>query len=129
MESEEARNGAAKRKSKAFAVRIVRLYRYLCDEKKEYVLSKQLLRSGTSIGANLAEAECAISKRDFLSKVYIALKECMETKYWLELLHDTDYLTEQEYNSINLDCEELRKMLSSTRKTLNSTLNSPHSTL
>lgn len=129
MESEEVRNGAAKRKSKAFAVRIVRLYRYLCDEKKEYVLSKQLLRSGTSIGANLAEAECAISKRDFLSKVYIALKECMETKYWLELLHDTDYLTEQEYNSINLDCEELRKMLSSTTKTLNSTLNSPHSTL
>lgn len=129
MESEDVRNGAAKRKSKAFAVRIVRLYRYLCDEKKEYVLSKQLLRSGTSIGANLAEAECAISKKDFLSKVYIALKECMETKYWLELLHDTDYLTEQEYRSINLDCEELRKMLSSTTKTLNSTLNSAHSTL
>ena len=127
MESEE--KGTAKKKSKAFAVRIVRLYRYLCDEKKEYVLSKQLLRSGTSIGANLAEAECAISRKDFLSKVYIALKECMETEYWLELLHETDYLTEQEYQSINSDCEELRKMLSSTTKTLNSTLNSPHSTL
>ena len=127
MESEERRT--AKKKSKAFAVRIVRLYRYLCDEKGEYVLSKQLLRSGTSIGANLAEAECAISRKDFLSKVYIALKECVETKYWLELLHETDYLTEQEYKSINTDCEELRKMLSSTTKTLNSTLNSPHSTL
>ncbi len=110
-------------------MRIVRLYRYLCDEKKEYVLSKQLLRSGTSIGANLAEAECAISKKDFLSKVYIALKECMETKYWLELLHETEYLTEHEYQSMNSDCEELRKMLSSTTKTLSSTLNSQHSTL
>ena len=127
MESEE--KGTAKKKSKVFAVRIVKLYRYLCDEKKEYVLSKQLLRSGTSIGANLAEAECAISRKDFLSKVYIALKECVETEYWLELLHETDYLTEQEYKSINTDCEELRKMLSSTTKTLNSTLNSPHSTL
>ena len=124
MESEERRT--AKKKSKAFAVRIVRLYRYLCDEKGEYVLSKQLLRSGTSIGANLAEAECAISRKDFLSKVYVALKECMETEYWLELLHETDYLTEQEYQSINTDCEELRKMLSSTTKTLNSTLNTPH---
>ena len=127
MECEERRT--AKKKSKAFAVRIVRLYRYLCDEKGEYVLSKQLLRSGTSIGANLAEAECAISRKDFLSKVYIALKECVETEYWLELLHETDYLTEQEYKSINTDCEELRKMLSSTTKTLNSTLNTPHSTL
>ena len=129
MECGETRNGAAKRKSKAFAVRIVRLYRYLRDEKKEYVLSKQVLRSGTSIGANLAEAECAISKRDFLSKVYIALKECMETKYWRDSLHETAYLAEQEYQSIYADCEELRKMLSSTTKTLNSTLNSPHSTL
>jgi four helix bundle protein len=127
VESEERRT--AKKKSKAFAVRIVRLYRYLCDEKGEYVLSKQLLRSGTSIGANLAEAECAISRKDFLSKVYIALKECVETKYWLELLHETDYLTEQEYQSINTDCEELRKMLSSTTKTLNSTLHTPNSTL
>lgn len=71
--------GTAKVKSKAFAVRIVRLHRYLNDEKREYVLSKQLLRSGTSIGANLAEAECAISRKDFLSKVYISLKECSET--------------------------------------------------
>ena len=119
----------AKEKSKAFAIRIVRLYRYLCDEKKEFVLSKQLLRSGTSIGANLAEAECAISRKDFLSKIYIALKECKETIYWLELLHETDYLTEQEFQSVSSDCEELRRILSSTTKTINSTLNSPHSTL
>lgn len=118
----------AKYKSKRFAVRIVRLYQYLRTEKKEFVLSKQLLRSGTSVGANLAEAECAVSRRDFLSKVYIALKECVETKYWLELLFDTDYLSEQEFQSIGADCEELRKMLSSTTKTITSTLNSSHST-
>ena len=70
-----------KYKSKRFAVRIVNLYKYLCDEKKEFVLSKQVLRSGTSIGANIAESECAISKKDFLSKIYIALKECSETIY------------------------------------------------
>ena len=80
-------------KSKRFAVRVVKLYKYLCEEKKEFVLSKQLLRSGTSIGANIAESECAISKKDFLSKIYIALKECSETMYWLDLLHDTQYLT------------------------------------
>lgn len=116
-------------KSKRFAVRIVKLYQYLCDEKREYVLSKQLLRSGTSIGANLAEAECAISRKDFLAKIYIALKECAETKYWLELLHETEYLSPEEFQSIYADCEELRKMLSSTTKTINSTLHSPHSTL
>ena len=95
----------------------------------EYVLSKQLLRSGTSIGANLAEAECAISRKDFLAKVYIALKECAETKYWIELLRETDYLTEEQFRSIWNDCEEIRKMLSSTTKTVNSTLNTPNSTL
>ena len=119
----------AKQKSKYFAVRIVKLYRFLCEEKHEYVLSKQLLRSGTSIGANLAEAECAISKKDFLSKIYIALKECMETKYWIELLYETDYLSEKQFLSILADCEELRKMLSATTKTVQSTLNSPHFTL
>ena len=108
----------ARYKSKAFAVRIVNLYKYLCDEKKEYTLSKQLLRSGTSIGANLAEAECAISRKDFQSKVYISLKECAETLYWLELLFETDYLNEKEYFSVKNDCEEIRKMLSSTTKTL-----------
>ena len=105
-------------KSKKFAIRIVNLYRYLNEEKKEYVLSKQLLRSGTSIGANIAESECAISKKDFLSKVYIAFKEANETIYWLDLLFDTDYLSKQEYLSIKNDCEEIRKMLSSSTKTV-----------
>ena len=86
-------------------------------------MCKQLLRCGTSIGANLSEAECAISKKDFLSKIYIALKECMETKYWLELLHETNYLTDIQYTSIFADCEEIRKMLSSTTKTLSDELN------
>ena len=113
-----------KYKSKRFAVRIVNLYKYLCDEKKEFVLSKQVLRSGTSIGANIAEGECAISKKDFLSKIYIALKECSETIYWLDLLYETDYLSKSEYDSIISDCEEIRKMLSSSTKTINSTLHS-----
>ena len=112
----------ALRKSKAFAVRIVRLYQYLCSEKKEFVLSRQLLRSGTSIGANLAESECAISKKDFLAKIYIALKECAETLYWLELLQETEYLSSAEYESIHTDCEELRKMLSSTTKNLSESI-------
>ena len=105
-------------KSKRFAIRIVKLYKYLCIEKKEIVLSKQLLRSGTSIGANIAEAECGISKKDFLAKMYIAFKECSESKYWLELLHETDYLTQSEFDSINADCTELQKLLSSIAKTL-----------
>jgi len=116
-------------KSKKFAVRIVKLYKHLCDEKREFVLSKQLLRSGTSIGANIAESECAISKKDFVCKIYIALKECVETIYWLELLFETGYLTEKELHSIRNDCEEMRKMMSSTTKTINSKLHTPHSTL
>lgn len=81
-----------KYKSKKFSVRIVNLYKYLCDKKNEYVLSKQILRSGTSIGANIAESECAISKKDFLSKIYIALKESAETLYWLDLLYKLNIL-------------------------------------
>lgn len=107
-------------KSKKFAIRIVNLYKYMCEDKKEYVLSKQILRSGTSIGANLAEAETAISKKDFLSKIYISLKECSETMYWLELLYETNYISQQMFISLNNDCNELRKMLSSTTKTLTS---------
>jgi four helix bundle protein len=82
-------------------------------------MSKQLLRSGTSIGANLAEAECAISSANFISKIYIALKEVMETLYWLELLHETSFLTDEQFFSIHNDVEELRRMLSSTTKTMN----------
>ena len=109
---------AAKQKSKRFAIRAVRLYKYLCDEKREYVLSKQLLRCGTSIGANIAESECAITRSDFLAKIYIALKEANEALYWLELLYETEYLTEQEYISVRDDCEELKKILQSTTKTM-----------
>lgn len=104
-------------KAKKFAVRTVNLYKYLCDEKKEFILSKQLLRSGTSIGANIAEAEVAISKKEFLSKMYIAFKECNETVYWLDLLYETDYLSESEYTSIIEDCNELQKILTSITKT------------
>ena len=110
-------------KSKTFSLRIVKLYKFLCDEKKEYVLSKQLLRAGTSIGANLAEARCAISKKDFLNKAYISFKECAETLYWLDLLHDADYLTTAQYESIYADCNELYKMLSATTATLRSNMN------
>ena len=114
----------AREKSKIFAVRIVNLYKHLCDKKKEFVLSKQILRSGTSIGANLAEAEYAISDKDFLSKVYIALKESAETVFWLDLLFQTEYLSEEEYNSISEDALGLLKMLKATTKTLSNKLNS-----
>lgn len=87
-------------KSKLFAIRIVRLYRHLCDEKKEWILSKQMLRSGTSIGANVVEAQAAVSKKDFLAKMYISFKECCETEHWLELLHETGYLADAEFESI-----------------------------
>ena len=103
-------------KSKAFAVRIVRLYQYLCNDKKEFVLSKQLLRSGTSIGANVKEAVRGQSKPDFISKMSIALKEASETEYWLELLHETDFLDETQYQSIYTDNQELLKILTSIIK-------------
>ncbi len=109
-------------KSKKFALRTIKLYQYLCSEKKEYILSKQILRSGTSIGANLAEAECAISKKDFLSKKYIALKECSETRYWLELLYESGYIEEIHFKSMYADCEELIKLLSAATKTLRNTI-------
>ncbi len=109
----------ARYKSIRFSVRIVKLKKHLVEEHKEYDISKQILRSGTSIGANLAEAEAAISRKDFQSKVYIALKECKETLYWLELLYNTNYLTQEEFESMKKDCEELKKMLSATTKTIN----------
>ena len=116
-----------KDRSKAFAVRIVRLYKYLCDEKKEWVLSKQLLRSGTSIGANVVEAQAAVSKKEFLTKMYISFKECCETEYWLELLHDTNYLTDDEFASISEDNNELKKMLSSITLTTSQNLKKENS--
>ena len=98
-------------KSKAFALRIINLHKYLCNEKKEYVLSKQLLKSGTSIGANVKEGIRAQSKADFYSKLNIALKEASETEYWLELLFESNYICEVEFNSIYNDCQELIKIL------------------
>lgn len=106
-------------KAERFAVRIVKLYKYALYKKHENVMSKQLLRAGTSIGANISEAECAQTQADFLAKLYIAYKECNETKYWIKLLHRTEYLSEKEFNSINKDCMELLKMLSRITKTLN----------
>ena len=103
-------------KSFAFAIRIVNLYQHLNETKKEFVLSKQLLRSGTSIGANVAEAEQAQSTADFVSKMNIALKEASETKYWIRLLASTSYLTEAEAASILNDCVELEKILVSIIK-------------
>ena len=105
-------------KSKLFAVRIVKLCKYLADEKKEFILSKQILRSGTSIGANITESEYSISDKEFLSKIYIAYKETGETLYWLDLLHDTEYLTNTMYESLNRDCSELLKLLASITKTV-----------
>ena len=121
-DNKDNNENTARNKSKKLAVRIVNLYKHLSKEKKEYVLSKQLLRSGTSIGANLAEAEYAMSDKDFLAKIYIALKESAETVFWLELLFHTEYLSETEYNSINEDALELLKMLKATTKTLSQKL-------
>ena len=104
-------NNVIEKKSFDFAIRIVRLYRYLCEKKKEFVLSKQLLRSGTSIGANIAEAQLAQSKADFVSKISIALKETTETKYWLRLLNATDYLSDVEIKTLLADCVEIEIIL------------------
>ena len=103
-------------KSFQFAIRIVNLYRHLRVSKKEFVLSKQLLRSGTSIGANIAEAQQAQSRADFVSKMNIALKETAETDYWMRLLHATEYLSDQEFQSMIVDCREIGKMLTAIIK-------------
>jgi four helix bundle protein len=103
-----------------FSVRIVKLYQYLCKDKKEYALSKQALRSGTAIGACIKDALQAQSRKDYLSKMKIALKEASETEYWLDLLKATDYIDESMYESINSDCTELIKILTATVKTTKS---------
>ena len=106
-------------KSFEFAIRVVKLYKYLCDDKKEYVLSKQLLRAGTSIGANINEAQAGQSKADFIAKMAIASKEARESKYWIELLIKTDYLdiNENHVKSLLNDIEEIIKLLTSIVKT------------
>ena len=108
-------------KSFLFAVRIVNLCKYLAKTKKEYVLVNQLMRSGTSIGANVAEAQQAQSRPDFLSKLNIALKEASETNYWLRLMKATDILSEAEYTSMITDCRELEKILTAILKTTKKT--------
>lgn len=104
-------------KAYKFAIRIVKACQYLSNTKREFVLSKQLLRSGTSIGANIAEANGAISDADFSSKISIAYKECLETKYRLSLLKDTEYINEKTFESIHSDADELGKILFSILKT------------
>ena len=103
-------------KAYKFAIRVVNAYKYLSIKKNEYVLSKQLLTSGTSIGANIAEANGGISKADFSAKMSIAYKECLETKYWLNLLKDTNYISLKEFNSIYPDADEISKILFSILK-------------
>ena len=104
-------------KSKAFAIRIIKMYQYLNNQKREYILSKQILRSGTSIGANTKEAIRAFSKPDFYMKIGIALKEASETEYWLELLHAAGYLTNDQFNSIYPECQELLRLLTAICRT------------
>ncbi|MBU0483122.1 MAG: four helix bundle protein [Proteobacteria bacterium] len=105
-------------KSYAFALRIVKLYRWLGEKKKEFVLAKQILRSGTSIGANVEEAIGGQSDKDFRSKMVIAYKESRETHYWLRLLHDSEFIDDIAYQSLILDCEELLKIIGSITKTM-----------
>ncbi|ARV16486.1 four helix bundle protein [Polaribacter sp. SA4-12] len=108
-------------KSYNFAVRVVKLYKHLSQEKKEFVLSKQLLRSGTSIGANVEEAIGGQSRKDFFAKLTIAYKEARESHYWIRLLKDTDYLSEKESESLITDIEEILKIIGSIQKTVRST--------
>lgn len=109
-------------KSFAFAIRVVKLYKILCEERKEYVISKQMMRSGTAVGALVRESEHAESKADFIHKLSIALKEANETEYWLMLLMKTDYISADEYDSIVEDCKELLKLLISIIKTMKKSL-------
>jgi len=115
-----------KNKSFKFAVRIVNLYKYLCEDKREFVLSKQALRSGTSVGAMVHEAEYSESKADFIHKMAIAQKEINETIYWLELLKETEYISDKEFESINVDAIEIIKMITSSIKTIKSKLKINH---
>lgn len=115
LTTEMKKDNVVYRKSFTFAVRIVNAYKFLI-EKREYVLSKQLLRSGTSIGANVAEADGAVSRKDFANKIGIAYKECLETKYWLDLLVETGYITKETHKSVFADADELGKILFSILK-------------
>jgi TIGR02436 family protein len=106
-----------------FSVRIVKLYKYLTEKQKEYVISKQLLRSGTSIGANIAEAQGAQSDADFIAKLHIALKDCRESEYWMKLLLKTEYLNETEYNSLKTDIDKIIGLLTNILKSVKQRIN------
>lgn len=106
-----------KEKAYKFALRIVKLYQYLADEKREFVMSKQVLRSGTSIGANIEEANQAQSKLDFIHKLSISQKESFETHYWIRILRDSNFLNEKLADSLLRDCEEIQKLITSSIKT------------
>ena len=103
-------------KTKAFAVRIIRFYKYLSEEKHEYVLAKQILRAGTSIGANVRESYSAQSRADFINKLNIALKEADETQYWLEIFLESEIITQSEYDSLYTDLKEICALLASSIK-------------
>ena len=118
----DSKDNVLKKKSYSFALRIVKLYKFLVAEHKEFVLSKQVLRSGTSIGANIVEAGEAQSKADFIHKLSISLKEATETQYWLELLHDGEFINADAASSMINDCRELQRMLTSSIKTAKSRL-------
>ena len=105
-------------KSYAFALRVIKAYKYLCDDRKEFVLSKQLLRSGTSIGANIEEAIGGQSEKDFFAKISISYKEARETRYWIRLLTDSGYITETQSVSLLKDCEELLKIIGAIKRTI-----------
>ncbi|PKP18865.1 MAG: four helix bundle protein [Bacteroidetes bacterium HGW-Bacteroidetes-15] len=105
-----------KTKSYAFALRVIKLYKFLCEEKREFVLSKQLLRSGTSVGANIEEADAGQSKRDFIAKLQISLKEAKESHYWIRLLKDSDFIDEKMAVSFLTDCNEIIAILTSILK-------------
>ena len=109
-------DNAIESKSFQFAVRICKLNQYLCEKKQAYTLSNQILKSGTSIGANVCEAQQAQSRADFLSKLSIALKEAAETDYWLRLLHATEHINDQQYASLIEDCRELERLLTAIIK-------------
>ncbi len=117
MENGQSKKNILKDKSYSFALRVVNLYKHLSSDKREYVLSKQILRSGTSVGANITEGNQAQSKPDFVHKLAIALKESVETEYWLCLLRDGDFITSVQAESLILDCKDLQKILTSSIKT------------
>jgi len=119
----EMKENVVKNKSFAFAIRVVKLYQFLCEQKKEFVLSKQLLRSGTSVGAMVREAEHAETKNDFKHKMGIAQKEINECIYWIELLKETNYLTAEQFESVNADAVEIIKLITAILKSAKSNIN------